>query len=469
MQSGARRASIILGVFMAIVLIAGVILPLFQQNITTTQPVPDPTAIPTATFPAPVADLNTISFDQLYLHPSGLYTIAQPTGFDQMQPNSSATIAQVNMVNNATLSVIDAYVENPGGEVTVDQLSERLTEEALAATWTRFTNWDETSRRLDGDRLMIDFNIRLNNQNYVARQEVWTDGEWIYAVRVLTPNNAIEYLRYLLDNVKNTITPNKALATTPFDWTVTYDPVYNHLLRHPSDWQLVDGGSGRPTTLSGTDGVTVRIEGRANASVADEAAARAWIEAERPGATVLSVEPVERGEGQGFSVAYGFTTLDGEPQSGLAVLLNGADSVLHVANLRFPGNQVDLNAVEITPEATPAPESALLPELGTEFTNPGDDPRVPPLAQAMDTFQLVAPLNLSPASAPPTATPFFTPTPLIPVESTAEATPAAEATAAAEAETEAEADVEGETEAEATAEAADEVEAEATAEATDTP
>jgi hypothetical protein len=70
MQSGARRASIILGVFMAIVLIAGVILPLFQQNITTTQPVPDPTAIPTATFPAPVADLNTISFDQLYLHPS---------------------------------------------------------------------------------------------------------------------------------------------------------------------------------------------------------------------------------------------------------------------------------------------------------------------------------------------------------------------------------------------------------------
>jgi hypothetical protein len=471
MQSGARRASIILGVFMAIVLIAGVILPLFQQNSTTTQPVPDPTDIPTATFPAPVADLNTLSFDQLYLHPTGLYTIAQPTGFDQAQPNSSSSIAQVNMVNNATLSVIDAYVENPGAPVTTDQLSERLTEDALAATWTRFTNWEETSRRVDGDRLMIDFSVRLNNQDYVARQEVWTDGEWIYAVRVLTPSNAIDYLRYLLDNVKSTITPNKALATTPFDWTVTYDPVYSHLLRHPSDWQVVDGGAGRPTTLSGTNGVTVRIEGRANTSVADEAAARAWIEAERPGATVLSVQPVQRGESSGFSIAYGYSTLDGEPQSGLAVLLNGADGLLHAANLRFSGNGIDLNAVEVTAEATPAPESALLPDLGTESA--GDDSQQSSLAQAMGTFQVVAPLNLSPASAPPTATPFFTPTPIIPVESTAEATAAAEATSEAttEAAVEATSEVEATAEAEVTAEAEATVEAaaEATAEATSAP
>jgi hypothetical protein len=441
---------------MAIVLIASVVLPLFQQNLTTTQPVPDPTDVPTATFPAPVSSLDTITFDQLYLHPTGLYTIAQPTGFDQAQPNNSAAIAQVNMVNNATLSVIDAYVENPGAPVTADQLSDRLTEEALAATWTRFTNWDETSRRLDGDRLVIDFSVRLNNQDYVARQSVWTDGEWIYAVRVLTPSNAIDYLRYLLDNVGSSITPNKGFAGTPFEWLVTYDPVYNHLLRHPADWQVVDGGAGRPTTLSGANGITARVEARPNTSVADEAAARAWVEAERPGASILSVVPVQRGEGQGFSVAYEYTTLDGEPQSGLAVLLNGADGALHIANLRFTGGGIDLNAVEVTAEATPAPESALLPELGADFASPGDDPRVPPLAQAMETFQLVAPINLSPASAPPTATPFMTPTPLLAAEATSEATESVEATS------EAEATAEATSEAEATAEVTEEATAEAT-------
>jgi hypothetical protein len=56
------------------------------------------------------------------------------------------------------------------------------------------------------------------------------------------------------------------------------------------------------------------------------------------------VEPVTRAEADGFSVAYSYTDIDGESNSGLAILLNGSDNALRVANLRFPEAGIDLNS-----------------------------------------------------------------------------------------------------------------------------
>jgi hypothetical protein len=434
MQSGARRASIILGVFMAVVLIAGVILPLFSQNTPTTQTI-DPTDAPVPTFPPPISDFTTLAFDQYYLHPTGLFMIAQPTGFEVSQPNSSVTIAQVNMVDQEALSVIDAYVEDPGAAITAADLDARFNEATLDQSWSRFNNWTELSRRMDGDTLVIDFEVVLQNMTYVARQHVWTDGDWIYVVRVLAPENATDFLVYLLDQLAATMQPFKFFAGTPFDWQAYYDHLLSHIIRYPSGWTVTDSAPGRPASITGTSGEALRVEALANTSVEDEDAARAWVESQRSGATVLSVAPVTREEVSGFSVAYTFRTADGAPQSGLAVLLNGTDGTLHVANLRFAAEDVDLNTVDTqadaaVTEATPEAEAT----VEAAPSEDSDDALYRNLALSMGTFRLMPPLNLSPSSLPEA-----TPTPLptaVPVELTAEATPEADVVEPDEAATE---------------------------------
>jgi hypothetical protein len=423
MQTGAQRASIILGVFMAVVMIGGVIVPLLGGN-NPTSPSTSPTDAPVPTFPPPISDLTTVSFDEYYLHPTGLFMIAQPTGYEVSQPTSAPTIAQVNMVNSTALSVIDAYVEDPGAPITADALDARFDQATLAQSWSRFNSWEELSRRMDGDTLLIDFQVELQNQIYVARQKVWTDGDWIFVVRVLAPDNATDFLVATLNALAGTMQPFKAFAGTPFDWQAYYDHLLNHIIRYPSGWSVTDSAPGRPASITGTAGELLRVEAQANTTVADAAAAQGWVESQRSGATVLSAAPVTRDDSSGFAVAYTFSSVDGDPQSGLAVLLNGSDGTLHVANLRFPAENVDLNSVQASLSAAEPAAAEATAQPDSTALQYGD------LALAMSTFRLMPPLNLSAASLPQA-----TPTPLptaAPVETTAEAT----AEAAAEALTE---------------------------------
>lgn len=443
MNNSAKRASIYLGVFLAIVMLGGTFLPLFQNN-TTTQTLPDATSTPLPTFPAPPADLSTVTFDKLYLHPSGIFAIGQPDGWTASEPSRGATIAQVNLVNNASLTVVDSYVEDPVTPITADQLSDHFSESAINSSWANFTTWSESNRTLEDERLTIDFTVTLQGRTYVARQQAWTDGDWIYVVRVLVPENATDFLRYLLENFIASLHAQTEFKGTPLNWSAYYDPTVSHIIRYPQEWTVTDSAPGRPTSIASNDGILLRVESREGAAVADEAAASAFIEATRSGVSIVSVEPVERGLASGFSVAYSYTTIDGDQESGLAVLLNGANDMLHVANLLFPSAGVDLNNLageqpaadaEATAEATEQAEQPA--SIGSAFS---------PLAQVMETFYLIEPLNLSAQSLPVTATPI--PAATSAVEATTEATAEAEMTEEAPV---SEATAEMETTAEATA------------------
>ncbi len=343
-QQTAKRLTAVVGITMAVIMSLSVILPSLGQNVAQTTTI-QPTEAPIPTFPAPVAN-NLISFENTYLHPTGLYTVAQPSGWTQTQPTNTVDDARVTFTNPTALSVVQVDVQKPlttdGEPLTLDDVDAQYTTSTLASSWSSYSNWDEVgTRRRENDRLTMDFELGLNRQTYVARQTAWTDGDWIYSVRVVTPENATEQLLYLLDNVAQSLVPNKENATTPFDWGSHIDSVDNHIIRYPQSWILADSAPGLPASIAGTGDVALRVESEGG-SVSDEAAARAWVEADRPGATILSVQPVTRGENSGFSVAYSFKNVDGESQSGLALLLNGTDK-LHVANLRFPGADVDLN------------------------------------------------------------------------------------------------------------------------------
>ncbi len=466
----AKRASIYLGVFMAVVLLGGTILQVIGGNTTTTQQTIDPTATPAPTLPPPITDFSNITFDSVYLHPSGLYTVGQPPGWEASQPSQNNSQAQVNFVNSTALSVIDVYVERGFAAITPEELSARFTEAVLDASWANFNEWRETNRRIEGERLLIDFVVRFQGQDYIARQIVTSDGEWIYVTRVLAPHNASGLVSYLMDNLPGTFTPFKVFKDTPFSWTSYYDPTFSHIIRFPQEWGIEDSAPGRLTSIRSANGVSLRVQGFANTSVADQAAAEAWLQAVRPGATILSVEPTTRDGVSGFSVAYAFSNADGEPQSGLAVLLNGTvngEPVLHTANLYFAAANVDLNAVEtlqeqaaaiaageveVTPEATGevADAFAAASEVvgGTGETAATSATVFTELASVMETFRVLPLTNLSADSLPPA-----TPTPLAPVvppEATTEAT--AEVTAAADAQAAAP-EATGEATAEATAEA----------------
>ncbi len=417
MQNSGKRASIYLGVFLAIVMGAGAILPLLRSNGSSPTTV-EPTVTVIATFPPPPADFNSISFNQVYLHPSGIFSIGQPDGWTASQPNKGQSIAQVNLINNDQLAVVDAYVEAPTTPITPDELSAHFSEAVINASWANFSTWEETNRSMDGDRLVIDFSVVLQQRTFVARQIIWTDGTWIYVVRVLVPENATDYLRYLLDNFVTSLDPQTEFQGTPLEWSAYYDPDVSHIIRFPADWSVTDSAPGRPTSITSAEGSTLlRVESRANTSIADEAAATAYVESERSGINVVSVAPVTRDLGQGFSVAYSYTNVDGDQQSGLSVLLNGPDGTLHTANLLFSASNIDLNTVQLS-----APSADATPEASAS----GDAQAYILLAEVMNTFTVITPLNLSAQSLPATPTPLPTVAPTSTPEVTAEAT--AEAT-----------------------------------------
>ncbi len=430
MNNNTRRISLILGVFMAVVLIAGTILPIFQNN--ALQPIdqPDPTAVPSATFPPPITDFGGIALDQLYLHPTGLYTIAQPTGWTITGPTTQPGIAQVGMNNSANLAVIDAYIQQPITPVaSIDDVSAQLTQEVLGQTWARFNQWSEATREIQGDRLIIDFNVDFRRQEYVARQVTWFDSQYIYSVRVVAPNNAIDLVRWLTENLPATLTLNPALAFAPFEWQAKYDPFANTILRYPQTWTVQDNAPGITSSIAGSSGETLRIDTIARDAALDEAAAREFVTQQQSNATILSVTPVTRDAAEGFAVSYAYRTADGEPFSGQALVLGGEGSV-NVANLRFPGTDIDLSALPeaaAPSDATPAADATPAPVTLDPAAAYRD------YATILETFRLTTPIPLNPLNLPPTNTPLptlaATSTPTASPTSTATNTPEPTATA----------------------------------------
>jgi hypothetical protein len=452
MNSG-KRASILIGVLLIITLAAGSLVPLLTPTTTTPPPI-EPTDRPTPTFPVPITSFDGITFDQVYLHPTGLFTVGLPAGWLPGTPITEPFRAAITMNNNNALSVIEVSVEQPNTPITDGAgLSERFNAEYLDSSWVRYSDWTETQRVVEDTQVILDFNLTLSRQTYISRQRIWTDGASIYSVRVVTPSNAVELLRYLLDGMANSLQPLTQFANEPFNWTLYYDPQTRHAIRFPGEWTIADSAPGLPASITAPDGTTLRVEAAAGESIADEAAAEAWVMENSPGSTtILSVAAVENGDLSGYSVAYAFNTVDGEPRSGLALLLNGEER-LHVANLRFSSAQVDLNAQrEAVAAMLTALESSATPEAEATEAAPMPVTMDSLLVTVMDSFTVLPAINLAPDPNAPTPTPSPTIAPTEAVtEEAAEETTEAEAT---EVETEETAEAEAtEADAEETAEA----------------
>jgi hypothetical protein len=430
-QKMTQRLTVIFGAVMAAILALSAILPVISPQ--QTVPPARPTNTPRPTDVPPVADYESIVFDQEdYLHPSGLFAIPVPEGWDPTAPVNTGVQAQASLNNPNSASVIEVYVEDAGGITTLDQLSARFDTNTLDQSWNEYDEWTElggqAGRRFDetSQRMFIDFALSEAGQQYLARQATWTDTQWIYVVRVVAPEgNQAAFFDFMLENIISRIRANTQFQGTPIGWTGYYDRTWNHIIRFPQGWTLSDGGAGRPASLESFAGGTLRVEQRPQA-VDSEDAAREFVMSQRPSAEILSVTPITRGEAEGFQVAYSYTDPDGAGRSGLTVLINDGNGQVHVADGTVAGGAVDL----ITEDGR-----AQYFEVTT----------------ALDTFSLLSGFALPEEEPLPTQTPFptiaRTPQPGVldvlgeltaPAESEitpeGEATPAADATAEATAE-----------------------------------
>ena len=364
-----KRITLIFGISMALILALTTLLSAVGQS---AQP-PAPTAAPVPTFPPP-PDLAGIDFAQRALHPAGLYTVAVPTGWQVSESLNTYEGLRTVLDNQAAQSVIQVDVDRPprrgeGGPLTLDILDARYNQAWLGSSWREYRDWEESERRRSEDgRLLMDFTLQHGGQTVVARQEAWTDGEWIYSVRVVTPANATGALVLLLEGVAESLQPLKELADTPFHWNAWFDADNAHFIRYPDTWELSDSAPGRPTSITGAE-ASLRLE-TDSAQVSDEADAAARVAGRHSGAQILSVSALERAEASGYAVAWSGRNVDGDQYSGLDLLLNGPDGLLHTASLRFPG-LTDLNTEEGA-AAEPDLEAMmrsfrLLPELAAEL------------------------------------------------------------------------------------------------------
>lgn len=367
MNKTTKTFTYIIGIVMSIAMVGSLILPMISQQTVQgdfSSLTPAPTPFPDPTLPPP-PDISAIDFDRRYLHRSGLFSIGAPTGWEPASSSNSADELRAGLSNSELQSVAEVRInKNFAGVTDALGLSDFLDKSWLSHSWSGYTSWDETGRRVTEDGIVrIDFNLRRGRAYLIARQESWLENGDIYSVRVAMAENAPQELKFLLVGLAKSIELLPFYAGASFDWDAYFDNLDKHIVRFPRGWEVRDAAAGLPATIAG-DGVILAV-GTYDVALANDGEAGSWIENWRSGVNARTVEAVDVDGAAGYKVSYRLSTLDGATESGLAIMLHGADNRLHVANLRF--QDLDQDLLEIDPEEQPliavVDSFRLLPDL----------------------------------------------------------------------------------------------------------
>ena len=344
MNKTTKTLTYIIGIVMTVAMVGSLILPMLSGQVSQGSMqdlTPQPTPFPEPTLPAP-PDIETIDFDSLYLHRSGLFTIGAPTGWEPASDSNTADELRAGLSNSDALSVVEVRISKNYADISdADALSGFLDKAWLGHTWSGYTSWEETGRTVtDSGIVRIDFNLRRGRSYLIARQESRLANGDIHSVRVVTAENAPRQLKYLLRGVSDSVEPLPIYADAPFDWDAYFDNLDKHMVRFPKGWEVSDAAEGLPATIAG-DGAILGVA-TYDVALASEDEAAAWLENWRSGVETQTVEAVDVAGATGYKASYVLTTLDGAAESGVAVMLAGTDNRLHIANLRIQDLDADL-------------------------------------------------------------------------------------------------------------------------------
>ncbi len=344
MNKTTKTFTYIIGIIMTIAMVGSLILPMISSQVglgDSYLETPQPTPFPEPTMPAP-PDTALIDFDSRYLHRSGLFTIGAPTGWRPASDSNTADELRAGLNNSEVQSVIELRIsKNHGALADADSLSGYLDDTWLSHTWSGYTGWDETGRKIVGDDVVqIDFNVRRGRSHLMARQESWLEDGDIYSARVVTAENAAQELKFLLRGLADSVERISEYDNAPYDWDGYFDNLDKHMVRYPSTWEVTDGAEGLPVTIEG-DSLALVLS-TADTALANEAEAEDWAENWRAGVKAHGAQAVELAGAAGYKVSYRLTSPDGAVSSGLIIMLHGSDNRLHVANIRMSNLDKDL-------------------------------------------------------------------------------------------------------------------------------
>ena len=345
MNTTTKRFTVIVGIVMTFAMVGSLLIPLFSGQVGYTENLaetPGPTPLPEPTFPPP-PDISAIDFDSLYLHQSGLFTMAVPTGWEAGSDSNTPDELRASLSNSDAQSVVEArIIKNYNGISDAGELDAFFGRDWLNQSWREYWDWEETSRKITDDgHVVIDFNLRRSrNLLYSTARILASERRNLQCACSHCGKRPSRRSNFLLSGVVNSLQRLEVYLEAPFGWSGYFDNLDKHMIRYPSGWLITDAADGLPATFVGED-VTLALE-TLDVALSSETDAIDWIEKWRGGVEAVAVEPAEVGEAKGYRISYRLTTLDGDIESGLAIVLHGADNRLHVANARIGGVDVDL-------------------------------------------------------------------------------------------------------------------------------
>ena len=154
-----------------------------------------------------------------------MFTIGAPTGWNPSAGSNTADELRASFTNSSLLSVVEVRInKNHAGIADADALSAFLDKTWLGHTWSGYSRWDETSRKVTADGIVqIDFNLSRGRSHMIARQESWLEGGDIYTARVVMAENAPQELKFILRGVSGSIERLPIYADAPFGWDAYFD------------------------------------------------------------------------------------------------------------------------------------------------------------------------------------------------------------------------------------------------------
>ena len=116
-------------------------------------------------------------------------------------------------------------------------------------------------------------------------------------------------------------------------------------------WTQIGGSNGRPITYAGatlTEGYEVTIQRVPGQPLQSLEAAQAWLTTFREGISIIEGRPTAQTFAQCYWFSYTYNTVEGDPVSAAASLLNDTDGNLYFAELRAPERDVNFLAADLT-------------------------------------------------------------------------------------------------------------------------
>jgi hypothetical protein len=361
-----------LGILVTIFAIGGLGLGSPNTNTTTAATPTVGNGSPTAmVFPTVAPGGSVLTPDRTFFHSTGLYSLPHFAGFDlapdgeeKVDPaagGSNTTFSRVGstFINASLLSVIHVFAEQDKDKAnpvnTLSDLDKHYDKVNLDGAWANFTGgYKETKRGIEGDKYVIDFQLFLNGNTYLARLVTKLEGDWRLVTRLVVPDNNPGLLDALTAQIWPSFVFHSDGLSAPISWNAVADPVLGYLLRYPNQWTQLEGYPGRQFVVSGTlnnNPVTLTTKGEPSKTAKTEQEARAWVTALRPNATIYQVKPETRGDASGFTLSYNDPDADGNSRSAIVTLLNGANGTLYSANYILNARNIDLlGTVNVPPE-----------------------------------------------------------------------------------------------------------------------